>query len=180
MSRRAVPLSDRFWKNVNKSDMGNPENCWRWVGGYWHEYGYGQISVLGKTFGAHRVSWMIHFGEIPQGMSVLHKCDNPPCVNPSHLFLGTTVDNMHDRKEKGRYELNKAVGECAGRHKLSEGDVLGIVGDYQDGERVFVLSKKYSISRQCIEHILDGDSWMYLTHISGKRIGKQLQIKVNP
>ena len=90
---------DRFWSFVNKTD-----GCWLWTGST-NRKGYGQMSQGRRglrPLHAHRLSWMIHFGEISSGMCVLHRCDNPPCVRPDHLFLGTIADNDADRDAKGR------------------------------------------------------------------------------
>ncbi len=97
-------LEERFWSKVNKTS--SPYGCWLWIASL-STTGYGQIyrgRGKGMVF-AHRVSWLIHFGDIPEGMSVLHNCpggDNPLCVNPAHLWLGTQADNMHDMWAKGR------------------------------------------------------------------------------
>lgn len=89
----------RFWKHVNKRVSDN--GCWIFEG-LRHEDGYGKVFSGSKYVGAHRYSWMYHKGGIPDGLSVLHKCDNPPCVNPDHLFLGTQLDNILDMRRKGR------------------------------------------------------------------------------
>lgn len=100
MKGKAQPsLEDRFWKKVEKK---SPDECWEFKGAK-YEHGYGCLSVGGrKNKGAHRISYVIHFGEIPNDLHVLHKCDNPPCVNPNHLFLGTHKQNMEDKSRKGR------------------------------------------------------------------------------
>jgi len=90
-------LCDRFWPNVEK----RPSGCWFWTGARKHT-GYGQIWVVNSAKTAHRISWILHNGPIPTGLCVLHKCDNPPCVNPDHLFLGTRADNNLDCVAKGR------------------------------------------------------------------------------
>lgn len=96
---QARPLADRFWARVEKR---GPDECWPWTG-YRDAKGYGQIALNRRTAeGAHRVSWALARGEIPDGIHVLHRCDNPPCCNPAHLFLGTHADNMWDMKAKGR------------------------------------------------------------------------------
>jgi len=91
-----MAIEARFWPKVNKT-----QECWLWIG-YRDARGYGRIMRQGKVCGTHRVSWEIHNGQIPEGMGVLHSCDNPPCVNPQHLFIGTQKDNMRDCTRKGR------------------------------------------------------------------------------
>lgn len=93
-----VSLTERFWAKVEKTD-----GCWLWRGRR-ESRGYGHFTVsASRRVGAHRFAWELTHGPVPAGMSVCHRCDNPPCVNPAHLFLGTTDDNMQDRKKKGRY-----------------------------------------------------------------------------
>ncbi len=88
---------DRFWSKVRQSG-----GCWIWTAGL-SKSGYGKFAPSHRqTVGAHRVSYELFNGEIPDGMCVLHRCDNPPCVNPHHLFLGTQVDNVADRNSKNR------------------------------------------------------------------------------
>ena len=92
-------MTERFWENVSKT-----ETCWVWIG-HRKETNYGVISEgkrKGRPKSAHRYSWEIHNGPIPEGLCVLHRCDNPPCVNPEHLFLGTLADNAQDMLAKGR------------------------------------------------------------------------------
>jgi len=89
--------ADRFWKKVDKSG-----DCWLWISGRDRPGGYGQFSCAGKQIRAHRYSWELHNGSIPEGLWVLHRCDNPPCVNPAHLFIGDRKANMDDAAAKGR------------------------------------------------------------------------------
>lgn len=94
---RRWPLGKKFWRGVTPTS-----GCWEWAGARSNE-GYGQLRNGQRgSLQAHRVSWTIHFGEIPDGMFVLHHCDNRPCVRPDHLFLGTQADNLHDMYSKGR------------------------------------------------------------------------------
>lgn len=95
---RTKTIEERFWAKVQKTD-----DCWMWTGATRH--GYGEISKGGKSteiFVASRFSYELHFGPIPDGFLVCHRCDNPPCVRPDHLFLGTHVENTSDMLSKGR------------------------------------------------------------------------------
>ena len=97
------PMADRFWPKVNKISgvWWNGTECWVWVASF-GSTGYGQIHDGTRLIGAHVASYRIAFGAIPDGLWVLHRCDNPACVRPDHLFLGTRIDNVHDMHAKGR------------------------------------------------------------------------------
>lgn len=103
---------ERFLERVSKT-----ESCWIWVGGR-ASNGYGMTRFLGKQMGAHRASWLAFRGAIPPKISVLHRCDNPPCVNPEHLFLGTQKENMRDKIQKGREYQSKKT-HCPSKHPYS-------------------------------------------------------------
>lgn len=105
-------LEERFWGNVLKT-----RKCWVWTGAI-SSAGYGQIVYEGKQYGAHRISWMLHNPEGPGDLFVLHKCDRPECVRPSHLKLGTQKDNMQDRDRKKRGR-NSRKTHCHRGHPFS-------------------------------------------------------------
>lgn len=98
--RPRMPFEDRFWSKV---DRRSENECWPWLGKAKTSFGYGRLT-MGRSVNlkAHRVSWELSFGPIPDGMNVCHKCDNPSCCNPHHFFLGTKKDNTHDMMRKGR------------------------------------------------------------------------------
>lgn len=99
---RSAPVLERFWKYVDKR---GPDECWEWQA-FRDEHGYGHLSTeSSKHMPAHRYSYEIHHGPIPDGLDICHKCDNPPCCNPVHLFAGTEKDNMADMVAKGRSRL---------------------------------------------------------------------------
>ena len=113
---RKRDLSIRFFEKVNKR-----EGCWIWTGSVIKkDHPYGRLWYKNRKFLAHRISWVLHYGEIPKGMWVLHKCDNPLCVNPDHLFLGTRSDNVRDAVKKGRAFIPLLRGEQHPMHKLTK------------------------------------------------------------
>jgi len=93
-------VAERFWAKVDKS--GGPDVCWPWLGAKMTRTGYGQMEVDGRPVLTHRLAYELSTGVIPEGLWVLHSCDNRPCCNPAHLFLGTHTDNMRDCAAKGR------------------------------------------------------------------------------
>lgn len=98
-SRTYPPVAERLWAKVVKTD-----SCWLWTGGC-GGFGHGHIRDGAKKYQTHRLSWELSNGPIPDGFYVLHRCDNPPCCNPDHLFLGTQQDNVDDCIAKGRYKF---------------------------------------------------------------------------
>jgi len=159
MKKRSNPIppmteSDiaRFWEKVDKK---GPDDCWLWTGST--ASGYGQLKINRRMVGTHRVSWELHNGPIPDGVYVLHDCpngDNPLCVNPSHLWLGSHQQNMDDMKNKGR--CNGQKGEANGMAKLSDAQIPKIFADRDTGMTQGQIGKKYGVSNQQISHILNG------------------------
>ena len=156
-------LLERF----NEKYMKEPDSgCWLWLAAR-SSYRYGCIGVPRNRCSypvkftmvhAHRVSWQLHRGKIPKGLSVLHKCDIPLCVNPNHLFLGTQEDNVRDMEKKKRARHPR--GEKAGRAKLTEAKVRTI---RKSKKPVKELADKYGVTRGAIRFILLRVSWRHVS-----------------
>lgn len=130
-------------------------DCWYWRGSR-NKGGYG---CLGNKK-AHRVSYELHCGNIPQGKMVLHKCDLPSCVNPSHLWIGDQMDNMRDMAKKGRGKTSPRYGKDNPMSKLTEEQVKMIRAEYAHGSILQKdLAAKYGVSKMCISRIARGLSW---------------------
>lgn len=147
-----TPIAERL---STKIALDAKTGCYNWTATK-NRCGYGQIRVDGKTLKAHRVSYAIHGGKIPKGMKVLHRCDNPACINIEHLFLGTQSENVADKVAKDR----QARGADAGNAKLTETDVLAIRN--ANGVTIRVLAKRYKIGRHQICRIRSGKQWAHL------------------
>lgn len=147
----------RFWAKVQPADNG----CWEWTA-HRNNRGYGQFTVSnGVFYTAHAVSYAITHGPIPPGMSICHRCDNPPCVRPDHLFLGTQSDNALDMFAKGRATRSKGVERY--NAVLSEEDVRHIKGAARYWGVVKDLSKEYGVSTTTIRKIRDGRKWSHVS-----------------
>jgi hypothetical protein len=146
-------VESRFWKKVNKT-----EYCWEWMGSR-HPDGYGYIIYNGFLARAHRVSWEIHFGTIPEGMIICHTCDNRGCVNPTHLFIGNQSDNVKDMINKGRSPCIGHGGETNVKAKLTQQDVDNIRILISEGYTNKYISNKYNVAPHTISYIRHGKSW---------------------
>jgi len=144
-----------FWRKIRKT-----ETCWIWTGCK-NNKGYGQFSISSGRIGAHRFSWKIHNTLSYDGLFVCHKCDNPSCVNPDHLFLGTALDNNRDRIIKGRSK--PARGEAHGSAKLTERSVREIRLKYAEGRASYrALKNEYGVSIPVICYIIKRKIWSHL------------------
>jgi len=139
--------------------------CWEWMKGRSVTGGYGVISVSNKQEKVHRTMWNVTFGDIPKGMCVLHRCDNPPCCNPDHLFLGTIGENNEDRDKKGRQAKGDAItrnrrsfkGDQNPRAKLSYDKAEYIRSRYASGGiRLKDLANELSVTIQSVWMIVKG------------------------
>lgn len=133
--------------------------CWEWQG-YRSRKGYGEIKVDGRMEKAHRQAFLLRRGPIPQGMHVLHRCDNPPCVNPDHLFLGTNDDNVADRTAKGRSARN--VGAAASTAKLTEDDVRQIRRMATLGMTNLEIAEAFPVNDRSISNIIRNKTWSHV------------------
>lgn len=147
LSRQQVEL---FWSHIDRSES---DKCWPWLK-FLDKMGYGQCSINGTCFYSHRVSFTLVNGPIPDGLCVLHKCDNPKCNNPGHLFLGTRTDNSKDKMAKGRHRCGR---------KLNVEKVLKIRESYsrggvtQDG-----LAAEHGVCQAVIWKIVRRKSWIHV------------------
>ena len=166
---------DRFFSKVQKTD-----DCWEWLGAK-DRKGYGRFSVgrsknpdgsrRNSMVGAHRFSFEHFNGPIPDadgyhGMCVLHRCDNPSCVNPDHLFFGTNEDNVHDMDAKGRRVNAQVKGSAHKNSKLAEGDVDRIVEKIRGRVPQAAIAKEFNVCLATVNHIATGRLWSHHTGIS--------------
>lgn len=162
LHRPRPPLAERFWNKVDQSR--GPDACWPWQGTRLAlpDFDYGVLSLHGKNVRAHRVSYMLAYGAIPDDIFVLHSCDVPHCVNPAHLFLGTPLDNMQDKVAKHRH----THGEHSHFAKLTESEVLTIIEQLQHDSskgRHSRIAKQYGVRPRTISAIEHRRAWKHLT-----------------
>jgi hypothetical protein len=148
-------IEENFHKLVIKQNNG----CWDWKGNTKSSLGYGRVQIGKKrTKVAHNISWLIHRGEIPKGKFVLHKCDNPKCTNPDHLFLGTHYENVRDMVYKNR----QAKGESCPRSKLKTEQVIEIKKLIRDGFDNGYIAEIYKVTKEAISAIRTGKNWKHI------------------
>lgn len=152
-----APLEERFWSKV---DRRGPNECWNWTGAK-QAFGYGVIGLGSRRSGvsrAHRVSWQLHNGELPVGKCLLHSCDNPSCVNPAHLSIGTLADNNRDMIAKRRNKF----GERHPDAKLTEAAVREIRAS---NDKQSSLAKRFGVCPSHISRVKSGEEWRHVEGI---------------
>ena len=160
---------ERFMSKVDKTG-----SCWLWTACVGN-HGYGCFSLNNKTKTAHKLAYVQYTGEVPEGLFVLHECDNRKCVNPDHLFLGTNQDNVDDMLNKNR----SLKGSDHSQAKLNNNQVLGIIKLSQHIPRK-ELADIYKVGVRVIGDILNGVTWTHLTNIKYKsrRLTEEIVLKI--
>lgn len=155
-SRGPKPIGfvKRFWEKVDKR---SDDECWNWKG-LLNTNGYPTISICNRYWLAHRMSYLIHYGKISPDLYIMHKCDNPKCVNPNHLIEGTPKQNTNDAISKHRM----LIGEKNGMSKLSESDVIRIRALRNEGSTLSSLAKQYGVYSSCICKVCRKTHWKHI------------------
>jgi hypothetical protein len=164
-----MTIEERFWGKVDKS--AGPDGCWPWAEGRCGS-GYGKFRYATKGYASHRLAYEIQHGPIPEGLCVLHRCDNPPCCNPAHLFAGTHADNMKDRNSKGRQARGDKVasrlypgirkGTLNGRARLTESTVVLIRAEYANGATLVELAQQHGVSFSAVSRLVRRETWAHV------------------
>lgn len=145
-------------RNIFESHVIRKDGCWDWNGSLSGTYGHMRFN--NKNIGIHRASWMIHRGEIPEGYSICHTCDNKSCSNPDHLFLGTPKDNIQDMFNKGRE--NKPQGEKIGTSKLTNENVFRIKELINMGVSCTRIAKDFGVHCMTVYDIKHNKTWKHI------------------
>lgn len=151
---------ERFWAKVRKA---SGDACWEWQASKTH-WGYGRFYNRKKRLveRAHRFSWELQGAPIPAGLNVLHRCDNPSCVRPDHLFLGTFKDNARDMVNKGRCRPGRFPGVKNPKAKLSPEQVRQIFERNKSGESQSSLAREFGVTSNAVRGIVIGEKWRHL------------------
>lgn len=153
---------ERVYKWIDPS-VGN-DACWEWKGAHKKPQGYGIVSAGGRQLKAHRLVYAVLVGPVSNDVYVCHSCDNPPCCNPAHLYLGTQSNNMIDRRERGRDNSRK--GEAHHKAKLTDADILAIRAEWNATARHYGLlqrlSRQYDVHPDTISRVVHRKGWDHL------------------
>lgn len=155
-SKRPEVIAKRFWSKVDKRGT---DECWPWVA-VTGTGGYGHFSIQGRMARAHRQAFILTNGPIPDGLDCCHKCDNPPCCNPAHLFIGTTSENLNDCVAKGRY--NRPNGERCHLAKLTAGKVRTIRKLFAGGTKRATIARRFGVTWESIDAVVKRKSWKHI------------------
>lgn len=140
----------RFWAKVDKR---GPDECWPWLGATNPKW-YGNFRIAGHCLGTHRVAYAVSVGPVPKGRHILHSCDNPPCCNPSHLWDGTNLDNMRDKKTKGRHKSRGA--------RLVAEEVREIRSRLSKGESDASVARAFALNPSTVTRIKSRKYWNHI------------------
>lgn len=157
MDVRQVLKPVRFLRQADSHGL-DPEMCWLWTGAQ-NTNGYGRFIDGNQHKLAHRVSYELFVGPIPDGMNVCHACDNRKCVNPHHLWVGSQTDNLRDAVAKGRMFRPNTNGEMNGNRKLSAEDVRTIRAMFRGGQRRYRIAERFGVSPSTVGGIISGKIW---------------------
>lgn len=156
-------MADKFWSRVDRSN--GEDSCWVFCG-HTSGGGHGHVRIgsgsKNTLIGAHRLAWILTNGDIPDGLCVCHRCDNPPCCNPKHLFLATSLENFNDMRRKGRARGGSLPGQRNRNSKLTEAQVSQIRTRYANGELQQQLADAYGVSQTAISYIVTQGGWKHV------------------
>lgn len=157
LSRKLLAKTPKVIRLIMNIKINHDSKCWEWIG-HKDSDGYGSITFKYKTIKSHRESYKIFNGEIPKNLSVLHRCDNPSCINPDHLFLGNQSDNHKDMVSKKRH----GFGERNGMSKLTTAQARKVKNMLKFGFKATEISKKLNLTYSSVQKICKGIRWKHI------------------
>jgi hypothetical protein len=158
MAPKPTPVAERFWSKVA---VAGPDECWDWIGSL-EPHGYGQILDHRRLVKAHRVSWEIHNGPVPDRLCVCHHCDNRRCVNPAHLYVGTRKDNNRDRGARKRGRESRDIGELHHNARFTEAEVRAIIAMLEAGYSQGEVGRFFGVRQTTIGRFANRQTWKHL------------------
>lgn len=156
---RSAVEDARFWEKTREDG-----DCLVWTG-YRDRQGYGSVmrqAVSPSPIPAHRFAYYLLHGSVPPGVVIRHRCDNPPCVLPDHLLLGSQLDNIADRQARGRHRPGRLNGEAHPAHKLNAAQVMEMRRRFRSGTRLAVIARDYPVRYSTAWQIVHGELWSHL------------------